>query len=57
MTNTTPPTSEPHLLITRKQAQQLLDYLKKQPYEQVHVLIDSIVRAPAANIVPEAPAE
>lgn len=57
MTNTTTPPSEPHLLITRKQAQQLLDYLKKQPYEQVHVLIDSLVRSPAANIVPEAPAE
>lgn len=48
--------AEPHVLITRKHAQQLLEYLKKLPYEQVHALIEGIVRAPAANIVPESKA-
>lgn len=45
-----PAPAEPQLLIPRKLAQQLVDYLKKQPYELVHTFIDGIVRAPSAVV-------
>jgi hypothetical protein len=47
----------PSLLIPRDLGKALVEYLKKQPYEQVHSLIGGLLNAPLATTVSEPPKE
>jgi hypothetical protein len=41
----------PQVLLPQALHQAVIDYLKKQPYEQVHRLIGGLVNCPAASVV------
>ena len=50
--------AEPMLLISQKQAQELVDYLKQRPFAEVFQLINGLLRltpAPAPAPAPTAP--
>jgi hypothetical protein len=48
-------TQEPQLLIPVSLAQALVDFLKQRPFQEVHSLVGSLMRAPRAEVQAPAP--
>lgn len=47
--------AEPHVVVSIKLAQSVVDYLKQRPFQEVAPLIEGLVRCPRAEIQAPAP--
>ena len=47
-------TEQEQILIPKQLAVQLVDYLKQRPWAEVQVLMQGLLKAPSAKVIPDA---